>query len=95
MCLSGLEAAYGAEGHNRRTVQEFLYPIEQTMRLCRMEYLPPFLVLGTHLMQAPDIERVAAAYARVLEGLRDGTLDLDAARRLGRVDVGIDATSAA
>jgi glutathione-regulated potassium-efflux system ancillary protein KefG len=93
--VGGREAAYGAEGHNRRTVQEFLYPIEQTVRLCRMDYLPPFLVLGTHLMTAPDIERAAAAYGRVLAGLRDGTLDLEAARRLGRVEAGIDATTAA
>ena len=43
----GLES-YRRAGTNRYTVREFLAPFEQSARLCRMRYLPPFVVHGTH-----------------------------------------------
>lgn len=68
----GVEAAYCAEGHNRFSVRQLLAPVEQTARLCGMEFLEPFVVYGTHAMDAPDIEAAAAAYAARLAALRGG-----------------------
>ena len=69
----GGEAAYRAEGHNRFTVRQLLAPIEQTARLCGMEFLEPFVVYGTHALGAAEIEAAAAAYAARLAELRAGT----------------------
>jgi len=87
----GGEEAYRREGSNRFTVRELLAPIEQTARLCRMEYLPPFVVHGTHCLTEIDIGRHASDYRRVLEALRDGRLDLDEVRRLPRLNSDLDA----
>jgi glutathione-regulated potassium-efflux system ancillary protein KefG len=67
-------------------MQQLLAPIEQTARLCGMDYLPPFVVHGTHQLGARDIERHGEDYRGILIGLRDGTLDLTAARDLPRLN---------
>jgi len=76
----GRESAYRADGLNRREVRAFLAPVEQTARLCGMDWLAPFVVHGTHAMEPPEIERAAADYRRVVEALRDGRIDRAAAR---------------
>jgi hypothetical protein len=45
-----------------------------------MEYLPPFVVFGTHGLGAEEIGAAAAEYGRLIEALRDDRLDLDRAR---------------
>ena len=39
----GRESAYDEQGLNRYTVRQFLRPLEQTARLCGMNFLPPFM----------------------------------------------------
>ena len=67
----GSETAYGPEGLNRHAIAEFLRPFEATARLCRMRWQPPFVVHGTHLLEAADLSRHAEAYRARLEALRD------------------------
>jgi glutathione-regulated potassium-efflux system ancillary protein KefG len=81
----GPEPAYRREGLNRFTVRQLLAPLEQTARLCGMEYLPPFLVYGTHRLEEDRIEARGADYRRLLEALRDDEVDLDALRSHERV----------
>jgi len=87
----GREMSYAEDGGNRFTIRQLLAPIEQTARLCGMDFLSPFVVHGTHGLDAPRISDHARDYARVLEGLRDGTLDLERARRLARINADLDA----
>jgi glutathione-regulated potassium-efflux system ancillary protein KefG len=68
----GGAASYGREGQNRFTLDEFLSPIEQTARLCGIEWLAPFVVHGTHALDATAVQHAAEAYRRVVLGLRDG-----------------------
>lgn len=82
----GGEAAYRHEGHNRHTIDEFLAPIAQTFALCGMEYLPPFLINGSHGMTVEQIEEYALDYRRTIEVLRDRKLDLAAARGRQRLN---------
>lgn len=70
----GGEAAYSEAGLNRFSLQQFLLPFEQTARLCRMTYLPPYAIQGTHRMNADDIAAEAGRYARFLQALRDGAI---------------------
>lgn len=85
----GGEEAYGPEGLNRFTIRQLLAPLEQTARLCGMEFLPPFVVHGTHRLPPDELERHAADYRAVLEGLRDGRIDLAAARNLPRINADV------
>jgi glutathione-regulated potassium-efflux system ancillary protein KefG len=66
----GRAAAYGPEGVNRFTFEEFLRPIEATARLCRMAYRPPWVRAGTHAMTPTDIADAARDYAALLERLQ-------------------------
>lgn len=71
----GRGAAYQPGGHNRYSVEELLRPIEQTARLCGMEYLPPFVVYGTHAMGPGEVEQHAERYHQLLASLARGAFD--------------------
>jgi len=87
----GREAAYEPDGLNHFTIRELLRPVEQTARLCGMTFLPPFVVHGTHRLDAAGISAAAADYRRVIESLRDGRIDLDAAQLHPRLNANLDA----
>ncbi len=90
----GREEAYRSDGFSRFTMRQFLAPIEQSAHLCGMEYLPPFVAHGTHGMTPEEIEGHARDYRRVIEALRDGDLDLGAARDLPRINADLGAVLA-
>jgi glutathione-regulated potassium-efflux system ancillary protein KefG len=65
----GRSEAYQPDGYNRFTIRQFLGPLDQTARLCNMQYLPPFAVHGTHRLTQSDIELYGAQYAQLLIAL--------------------------
>ena len=65
----GGESAYQPGGYNGHTVRQFLAPIEQTAKLCKMQYVDPFVVFGTHAMTPPDMDAQAVRYGDWLGGL--------------------------
>lgn len=84
LCLlsaGGGAAAYQPGGYNRFTVRQFLAPLEQTAVLCKMTFLPPYLIHGAHRMDEPEIAAEAGRYARLLAALHDDRIDLEAAAR--------------
>lgn len=68
----GGEEAYRHEGYNHFTIPELLQPYEQTAWLCKMLYLPPFVVHGVQKLSADEIGQVAQTYHDAIVGLRDG-----------------------
>jgi glutathione-regulated potassium-efflux system ancillary protein KefG len=70
----GQKAVYSVEGRNRYTINQFLVPFRQSANLCRMDYLPPFVVHGSHTINRLKIEEYARKYRRALEMLRDNSL---------------------
>jgi glutathione-regulated potassium-efflux system ancillary protein KefG len=86
----GSEGSYRREGANRHTVRQLLAPIEQTAHLCRMDYLPPFVVHGTHSMSEDDLNDAAASYRWLIEALRDGSLDWESLRDLSHINPVVD-----
>jgi glutathione-regulated potassium-efflux system ancillary protein KefG len=86
----GFESAYAEGGYNRYTMRQLLAPIEQTARLCGMDYLPPFVAHGTHAMVTAQIRGHASDYRRLVEALRDDRVDLNAARRATRINERLD-----
>lgn len=72
----GSEKAYCRQGYNYFTIRELLAPFEQTARLCNMEYLPPFVVHGTHKLQEQNkIAKHADDYRTAIIALRDNAID--------------------
>ncbi|MGW8314632.1 MAG: NAD(P)H-dependent oxidoreductase [Bacteroidales bacterium] len=71
----GREETYMEKGANRYSLQQLLAPFEQTVTLCRMQYLPPFVVHGTHLLEGQEILHAAESYGKVVTMLRDGAYD--------------------
>jgi glutathione-regulated potassium-efflux system ancillary protein KefG len=70
--LGGPEDAYRRDGYNYYHLRELLAPIEQTAKLCGMNYLPPFVIFDT--LKIPTEEESlsrARTYRRLLEQLRD------------------------
>jgi glutathione-regulated potassium-efflux system ancillary protein KefG len=86
----GRESLYRKDGYNRHTIAEFLSPIRQTAYVCGMDYLPPFVVHGTHMMKEDEIARHGEDYRKLLTALRDGMVDLEAARRFPRLNTDIE-----
>jgi glutathione-regulated potassium-efflux system ancillary protein KefG len=71
----GPEASYQRDGFHGRTVVELLAPIAQTAKLCKMDYLPPFVTFGTHSMDDSEVDSHVVDYERLLIALRDGRID--------------------
>jgi len=74
----GPEFVYSAEGRNRFTIAEFLRPFEQTAVLCKMNYLPPFVVHGTHKLAEADMKSYAFQYEGLLTALREEQISEEA-----------------
>jgi len=68
----GTRAVYCSEGNHNYSVNEFLRPFEQTARLCGMEYLPPFTVMGTHNLSDQELDTYTLQYEQLIDGLLQG-----------------------
>jgi glutathione-regulated potassium-efflux system ancillary protein KefG len=83
--LGGGAQAYRRGGYNRFTLRELLAPLDQTARLCRMTFLPPYAVFGTHGLDDSSVEREGVRYTRLIAALAADQVtwpddDCDAAR---------------
>lgn len=68
--------AYCPQRYNCFTIKDFMHPFEQTARLCLMEYLPPFAVMGTHRVTEAQIERAADNYGKLLTNISKTDFDI-------------------
>jgi len=72
--------AYTPAGYQHYPIRTFLTPLEQTARLCEMNFLPPYVLYGS--LSAPQdgqLEGHVSSYRSLLELIRDDRLDLAAA----------------
>jgi glutathione-regulated potassium-efflux system ancillary protein KefG len=75
--LGGPRSAYKRAGYNRFTVRELLTPLEQTANLCKMIWLPPFTMHGTHRISEKEKSSSAGQYGILLERLVDGNFSVN------------------
>lgn len=74
----GSEEAYSTDGKNRFPLRTLLTPLEQTANLCRMDYLPPFVLFSSmRAVKEGDLDRHVDRYRRLLTMLRDDELVLE------------------
>ena len=77
---AGPEDAYTDKGYQHYPLRTFLTPLEQTARLCKMEFPAPYVLYGA--LRAPKaglVDRHAQGYRQLLEAMRDDRYDFDAA----------------
>ena len=72
----GQRKAYCTEGHNQYTINEFLVPFRQTANLCKMNYLPPFVLYGTHRVSDQQLRQESMIYGKLLEKLINEEIDV-------------------
>lgn len=70
----GGEETYKHEGYNHFTIPELLQPYAQTAWLCKMLYLPPFVIHGVNKLSGNELKVCADRYRDVIVGICDGTL---------------------
>ncbi|MBD3624875.1 MAG: NAD(P)H-dependent oxidoreductase [Rhodobacteraceae bacterium] len=87
-CTTGAGAeTYGPGGYNNFTVRQLMAPLEQMATLCRMRYLPPFVLHGARTARARGVvEAHLEVWEDLLEALVEGRMDLDQAVRGDRLD---------
>lgn len=73
----GRAESYKNDGYNAYSIQDFLRPIERTARLCRMIYLPPYVIHGTHRMNQDDIRFQAAQYSTLLSAFCEDKISIN------------------
>lgn len=86
----GRESLYSKKGFNRHTIGEFLAPISQTAHVCAMDYLPPFVIYGTHTITKEEVAEQGENYQKTIIALRDGRIDFEALRGQQRMNSDID-----
>ena len=84
---AGPDDAYATDGYQRFPIRTFLTPLEQTARLCKMAFAPPY-VLYASLRAAEDgrIDPHAEGYGALLEAVRDDSYDFAAASERDIID---------
>ncbi len=74
----GLRRFYSTKSrYTHYTVRQLLVPIEQTMSMCKMTFLPPFVIHGTHSITRGDIMAHKHQYDTYLALFRDEMIDLE------------------
>ena len=76
----GRESLFQQDGMHGNTMVEFLAPIRQSAYLCEMDFLPPFVVHGTRNITQQEITSYGEDYQKMILSLRDGKVDLEAAK---------------
>ncbi len=76
LTTGGQKEFYHVKGQaGRFTIRQLLAPFEQTASMCKMTYLPPFVVHGAQVLTTQDIVTIRDSYYRYLSILRDETID--------------------
>ena len=89
----GQRSAYSKGGHNRFTVQELLAPFDQTAVLCKMIYLPPFAIHGTHRISTEEKNLMAQRYRNILERFVKGDFSVEEIKKFPYLNDWIDSVT--
>ncbi|MFQ6551395.1 NAD(P)H-dependent oxidoreductase [Aestuariibius insulae] len=77
LTAGGPETSYSKDGYNRFGIRTLLTPLEQTAHLCKMEFLPPYVLYGSIEADAQtEVAEHARGYAALLKALRDDRLEI-------------------
>lgn len=72
----GSKEVYQSGGRNRFTINEFLRPFEQTALLCKMIYLPPFVVHQANIADSLYCSSFGMEYKSLLQELHSNKFEI-------------------
>lgn len=82
----GPQQAYSTTGYQNHSLRTFLTPFQQTATLCKMEFLPPYVLFDSLKTQdTARIDQHAAGFVQLIEALRDDRYQLTDAAQLETV----------
>jgi glutathione-regulated potassium-efflux system ancillary protein KefG len=82
---------YSHHGGYSHELKDFFIPFEQTAKLCRMRYLPPFALFAAgHAVDEGRLDGHVRDYTTLLEALVEDRLDLDLAEARTTLSDGLD-----
>ena len=67
----GRPGTYSEKDRNKFQINQFLTPFKQSAKLCRMNYLPPFVVHGANSIPEKEVDVWAEKYKKLLTDMRD------------------------
>ena len=73
----GKKENYCSTGRDRFTIPQLMEPFCQTAKVCNMDYIPPFVVHGTHSMTQEGYDFYGGQYKQALEHLGQNIPDLE------------------
>jgi len=77
---AGQKDAYAEQGYQKYPIRTFLTPLEQTAKLCHMDFSAPYVLYGSlRALQEGRVDSHANGYRKLLEAIRDDRYDLPAA----------------
>ncbi|WP_261818033.1 NAD(P)H-dependent oxidoreductase [Vibrio gallicus] len=86
LTAGGREAAYQTDGYNHYSIRELLHPIEQTVNLIGMDYLPPYALFGSRsAVEEGRIEQHVNGYVELLQALVSDKVDIKQASVLPQI----------
>ena len=87
----GDDSSYQEGGTNMFTIKELSAPFRATANLCKMEWMPPFMVLGIHRGLHDDQVRFHAEnYRRFIVALREDNIRFDKAMNVKYCSANLD-----
>ncbi len=72
----GKQENYCATGRDRYTIPDLLEPFNQTAKVCQMDYLPPFVIHGSHDISDEEVDYHSKQYEQLLQYLIVAELDI-------------------
>ena len=72
----GKKEAYSKNNSQTITMRQLLAPIEQTAKLCKMIFIPPYVIHGTHSITEDKVINHKHNYHKILTLFRDNKVDL-------------------
>ena len=76
------EEAYTFGGRHHQPLRQLLSPMEATANLCRMPFVPPYVLFSSLSGDESARQAHVDGYVRLLTALRDDTFDFEVAHRL-------------
>jgi len=91
LTAGGDEKTYHHEGSNSFTINELTSPFKATADLCKMDWIPPFVVLGIHRgLPADEIRHHAENYRKFIVSLREDEVNLELAKTVSYCSMSLD-----
>jgi len=76
LSTGGKAEAYEKDGYNNYTIREFLRPLEQMTKLCKMIYIPPYVISGTHSITSKILDEHKMKLDSLFSDLADEKIEL-------------------